>query len=408
MENRVGSIRRKSYRSVVLTGGSVACSLAGDMAIYTALPIVFTDLGLSPLQVGLLLSVNRFIRLITNPFADWLIRRVPARPLLGVSLLIGSAIAALYSQVPGFVALVMLRTLWGLCWSVLRQVGVMNAAGRSTESDPSRLVGLYAGVVRVGFFGGTLLSGIFLDSVGLTAMFYIMAGVMLLGLIPGFAAFGSRELVATSRNTSKEISKRSDDSPMGVDSRIALVEILKGFIFGAVGAGIIMSTLGVVLKSVAGSGISFGTAGIGIATVNGIILGLRHFFGIVGSAPIGALLDRAGVGRGEIVAFLMATTALIAAYFLSGTYATVIAVLIFSICEITIGIALTTEMNRTSKLYSKFASALDAGAATGPLLAWLLIDILGDKQVGFAAGGVLYLAGTICAMITFRRISPEI
>ena len=407
MKEGIGEFRRKSYRSVALTGGAVACSLAGDMAIYTALPIVFTDLGLSPLQVGLLLSVNRLIRLITNPFADWLIRRVPARRLLGISLVIGSAIAALYSQVPGFVALVVLRTLWGLCWSVLRQVGVMNTAGRSTDRDSSKLVGLYGGVVRVGFFGGTLLSGIFLDSVGLAAMFYIMAGVMLLGLIPGFAAFGSRELVATSRSISAEIPGRVGESRR-VDSRIALVEIIKGFIFGAVGAGIIMSTLGVVLKSGAGSSITIGTFAIGIATVNGIVLGLRHFFGIVGSAPIGTILDRTGVGPGEIVAFLVATAALVAAFIIPGTYATIIAVLVFSVCEITIGIALTTEMNRTSKLYSQFASALDAGAATGPLLAWMLIDILGEERIGFFAGGILYFAGTICAIITYRRISPGI
>ena len=402
-----GEIRRRSHKSVVLTGGAVACSLAGDAAIYTALPIVFADLGLSPLQVGLLLSVNRFIRLVTNPIADRLIRRVPARPLLGGSLVVGSAIALLYSQAPGFVALVLLRTLWGLCWSVLRQVGVMNAAGRSTNRDPSRLVGLYTGVVRVGFFGGTLLSGIFLDSAGLTAMFYIMAGIMLMGLIPGFAAFGSGELVATTRSTSASGPRWMDDSTPKVDSRIALVEIIKGFIFGAVGAGIVMSTLGVVLKGSAGASVSIGTIAIGIATLNGIILGLRHFFGIVGSAPIGALLDRAGVGRGEILAFLAATAALIAAFVLPGTYAPVVGVLIFSICEISISIALTTEMNRTSKLYAQFASALDAGAATGPLLAWILIDILGNERIGFVAGGILYLIGMICAIITYRRIGPE-
>ena len=44
-------------------------SLLGDQALYAVLPVIHSDLGLSALQVGLLLSVNRWIRLLTNEFA---------------------------------------------------------------------------------------------------------------------------------------------------------------------------------------------------------------------------------------------------------------------------------------------------------------------------------------------------
>ncbi len=57
-------------RSVILIATAVAFSLLGDQALYAVLPIHFKTLGLFPYQVGILLSLNRWIRLITNHLAE--------------------------------------------------------------------------------------------------------------------------------------------------------------------------------------------------------------------------------------------------------------------------------------------------------------------------------------------------
>ncbi len=381
---------------VALTGASVAFSLAGDAAIYTAIPIVFEDLGLLPLQVGILLSVNRVARLVTNTFAHWLVRRVSARTLLVGSLILGSSVTALYSLLPPFLLLVVLRALWGFCWSMLRHVGVMNSAGRSTPHNRGRLVGVYQGVVRGGYFGGTVLAGLLLDTVGLAVMYRMTAGVMLLGIVPVFVAFRPRERVAVKWGAS-----RGDTG----ERNVASIELLRGFVFGSVGTGIIMSTLGIVLKDISGDSIRIGTRMIGIATITGTLLGMRSLLGIVGSPIMGSLLDRLGQRKGEIAAFLTGGAALLTAYLLPSAIPTVTLILLFSLCELTIGIALTAEMNRSSRVYARFASGLDAGAATGPFLAWVLIDIIGQPRIGFAAASILYAVGLLLSLAIYRRNS---
>ena len=49
--------------STALLGAATAFSLLGDQTLYSVLPVYYGDLGLSPMQVGLLLSANRWVRL---------------------------------------------------------------------------------------------------------------------------------------------------------------------------------------------------------------------------------------------------------------------------------------------------------------------------------------------------------
>jgi hypothetical protein len=53
-------------RPVILVALATAFSLLGDQLLYSVLPSHYTALGLLPYQVGLLLSANRWIRLLTK------------------------------------------------------------------------------------------------------------------------------------------------------------------------------------------------------------------------------------------------------------------------------------------------------------------------------------------------------
>ena len=54
----------KPRRSVVLIGSATAFSLLGDQMLYAVLPTYYTELGLLPIQVGILLAANRFVYLL--------------------------------------------------------------------------------------------------------------------------------------------------------------------------------------------------------------------------------------------------------------------------------------------------------------------------------------------------------
>lgn len=99
---------------------ATAFSLLGDQALYSVLPVMHADLGLSALQVGLLLSVNRWIRLLTNEFAHRLAARRAPTYLLPAALLLGAITTALYAMSSAFTVLLLARMLWGLAWSFIR------------------------------------------------------------------------------------------------------------------------------------------------------------------------------------------------------------------------------------------------------------------------------------------------
>ena len=385
-----------------LAGIAVACSLAGDMAMYTVLPVIYLDIGMTALQVGVVLAANRFIRFFTNPLSHYLTRRYPARLLLNGALITGAAIAFLYGTMPPYAALIALRLLWGLCWSVLRQIGIMNASGKALHNRAARMTGIYNGIVRAGFLAGTLLAGFLVDSTEYRIMFAILAAFMAVGTVPATLAFSRREIVAAARSGHREAEKQPEKASLAPRS---VFQAIKGFVAGSVGSGIVMSTLGYVLKTDVGTTISIGNIVIGVASLNGILLASRHLVGIAGGPAVGVALDRIGVMRGEAIAFVGCFLSLSAAFIAPKTLMIAIAILSFSIFETTAFIALTTEASRTGRGYTLFATASDMGAAVGPMLAWTLIETVRLERIGFAIGALLYLSAFYLVFIANRKRS---
>lgn len=62
---------RASRQVVVLSLITAAC-LIGDSMLYIVLPVHFAEAGLASLwEVGIILSVNRLVRLPLNPAVGW-------------------------------------------------------------------------------------------------------------------------------------------------------------------------------------------------------------------------------------------------------------------------------------------------------------------------------------------------
>jgi len=60
----------QSSHAVVFIALATAFSLLGDQMLYSVLPTHYAEIGLMPYQVGIILSVNRWVRLITNTLAE--------------------------------------------------------------------------------------------------------------------------------------------------------------------------------------------------------------------------------------------------------------------------------------------------------------------------------------------------
>jgi len=71
---------RRPPRPVVFCGIATAVSLLSDQALYALLPIYFEQMELAPIHVGILLSANCWIRLLTNTLAERVLTSVSPSP----------------------------------------------------------------------------------------------------------------------------------------------------------------------------------------------------------------------------------------------------------------------------------------------------------------------------------------
>ncbi|MBZ0296095.1 MAG: MFS transporter, partial [Anaerolineae bacterium] len=127
-------------RTLNLLGLGVMLSLVGDTAIYIVLPTHTVEAGILLVDVGLMLSANRLIRIFINSPYGYLIERWPRRRVLIASQLIG-ALANLLYLFPGFWPMLAGRLLWGVAWSGIwigSNTAVLDIA---TRADRERLVG---------------------------------------------------------------------------------------------------------------------------------------------------------------------------------------------------------------------------------------------------------------------------
>ena len=120
-----------------------AISLVGDGGIYVVLPVVFAERGLSPVQVGVILSANRWARLVTNAPAAHVLGVHPSRTVFAGALFAGGVSSLLYGASTSFPVLVAARCLWGGCWSVIRLTGMLAVTDCVDVTHPRRRARLH-------------------------------------------------------------------------------------------------------------------------------------------------------------------------------------------------------------------------------------------------------------------------
>ncbi len=412
------------HHSVVLAGIATALSLMGDQAMYVILPTCYenflvaistpeswaipTWLGgpvwvLKPgLQVGILLSANRWIRILTNHVAEWMVHHFHPSILFVAMLGLGALTTGAYGSWPFFWILLIARCGWGLCWSIIRQVGIMTAVDASTREHAAGMVGFYNGLSRFGSVVAMLVGGWLFDEVGWKFCFWIIAGVTAMGMLPaGIARRG------VSHHESEFRLHRDLTVPRG--TLWALLTC--GFVVGCAGAGIVMSTVGKVLKYGFGEDPKIGTMAIGVATVAGVFMAGRHAINTFGGPALGVLADRMGHRRGVFTFFGLGTGLLLMIFAMSFLIPNgpamlgilVLTILFFACCTL-LSVTMNAEASRCgSKAYARFVSAEDGGSAAGPLLVWALLDWKDHPSVVFICASGFFIIGLLVAFGRYTR-----
>ena len=382
---------RRPSRTTVFTATATALSLLGDQALYALLPLYFQEIGLLPIQVGILLSANRWVRLLTNHLAERLVDRFPVNLMLVLSLALGALLSLAYAYISSFLVLLVARCLWGLCWSFIRHISVMGVASSTEPQNLGQIMGFYNGISHIGSVLGIVLGGILFDLIGFSTT---------LALFCLFSLFAVPFAMRSGIQTSSII---TDPQQNNQSSTRYSALLCCGFCIGSVGPGLIMSTLGFILLSRYGTEVALMGFVVGIATLNGLLLGCRWVLDTLGAPIYGALIDRTGIRVGAPLCFLVGLIVMLLLNLSENLAGLALGMIVFFMCGTALSTVVSAEASRQgAKVFARYATAGDLGAAFGPVIGWGAYELIGTPNFVFVLGAGLYAIGMFSTFAAFR------
>lgn len=351
-----------------------AACLIGDSMLYIVLPTHWQEAELNSLwEVGVLLSVNRLVRLPLNPIVGYLYKKISTRQGVFLASVLALVTTLSYGLVKGFWPLLVVRCFWGLAWTFLRLGSYFVIIDCSTDSNRGHCMGIFNGLYRLGSLAGMLAGGFIADLYGLTNTALIFSIITLL-TIPMFFNWISN---ARNSDTGTEIGDMRK-SVLWKDTAI-LWALMTGMLVAMIYQGIFNATLSYLVQIHNSGMITIAGITLGAASLAGILQAIRWGWEPWLAPWVGRKSD-GKYGRRPI---------LVVSLLLAGIFFILVPLSMPLIpwLMIVIGIQLTATALTTitdaiaadaASAASKFlvltaySIAVDVGAAVGPFLGYLL------------------------------------
>ncbi|EHB57472.1 MFS transporter [Paenibacillus lactis] len=390
-----GGDSAKERRQIVIVGIVTALTLFGDSMLYIILPVYWKEAGLDALwQVGVLLSVNRLVRLPLNPLIGWLYHRMSLRTGLFMSVGLAALTTVGYGIFKGFVLWVALRAIWGIAWSLLRMGGYLTVIRYSDDTNRGRFMGTYNGLWRLGSLVGVLFGGLLVPMIGLSAV-SILFGIMALIGLP---------LIAVSISKGKASGAHQLDSPRGVRNTVWSLQVKKIVISGLMISllhAVFGATLTYLIDTSHPGGIPWFGLIIGSTALGGVLTALRCAWEPFLARWFGRHTDGP---RGRLPLFMVSLAGAAAGYALLpwrlpiGIWVgIVIFVMITSTALGTIMDAMASDAAKNTSVITvmtAYSVSTDLGAAIGPTLIYWVVGLqYGMTSMYLACAAVFILIG---------------
>ncbi|MFB4160198.1 MFS transporter [Geomicrobium sp. JSM 1781026] len=385
-----GSARIRVIQVALIT----AIALFGDAMLFIVLPLYYSQFGLTALwQIGLLLSINRLIRLPLNPLVAWFYRRFSLRTGLLIAMILASLTTFSYGVFPIFWVLFIARMLWGVAWSLLRMGGFLTIIEVSSDDNRGKHVGMYNGLWGIGGLVGMLAGGLLADQMSImpiTTVFALCAAAcipVVWRVIPN---------VLITNDDSKQAVTNDKFSFTSYHTIILLTSLGMGFLI----MGLFASTLSPLIETYYIEELTVLGVVIGAATVAGVLQAVRWSWDPFVAPLVGKWMDRlehshyllfVPLSGGAIVFFLIGWT--------SELYLLLLLLVIFQLISTffstTVDTIATEAASKTDRV--KFMMwhtiMVDTGAAVGPLLSYLLLSTFdGSLSIVYFIASVIFLA----------------
>jgi MFS family permease len=388
----------------------IACTFFvgfGGGVVFPILPNLGAVLGISSFTVGVILSANRFTRLVANAPAGALVDRTGTRTPFVVGLFVeGLAtlgyVVAVVSPMPEAWFLVA-RVLWGIGSALVFATAYTITADVSESSSRGTSMGVVRAGITFGFPAGLLLGGVVSEAYSVVAAFVLAAA---------FALFASALAYRIVPETHAEAVEAAGGSvkPWEIDRSLPVLTVGLvnfGIFFAYVGA--LFSTLVLFLDVN-----EFGLLGFDAQGTSGVLMAVTVFAGSVSMLAGGKLSDlygyRVPIVLGSLlvsgVGFLLLPTPDSVGWVVAGC------VLIGAGQGGTTGpmmalIADLTPDERMGRAMGTNNVLGDVGGALGPLVSLPLVDTVGFAPVYAACAAIPVVAG-IVLLVGVRAETGEI
>ena len=374
----------KLHRAVLSTSVIMALTILGDSLLYPIFPLYAEQLGVPLVLAGLVLSINRWVRLYSN----YLAAKVYSSRSVYVPVLLASMGATLstafYAFPVGIVGFLLARMLWGVCFSFFR-MGSYLVVLQTSQPVLGWALGLSQAILRLGSAFTALVGGYLIDLMGYHWTMLLMAH------LSGFAIPLSQQLKRQLSSESVGLSEAAETVQTQVTARGQALS--RGFCYAAafithlVANGLVSSSLALLLRETIGNGISVGSLTLGIATISGFVFSSHWLSAIVLSAWSGGLSDTYGRQVPFVAVTALQGSLLLLLVQASQPVVCIVSAILFFVSanmqKVFLDAALgdTTDTDNRRIVTARYNSLQDLGAALGPLIGYGLGALSGFNTV---------------------------
>ncbi|OIJ10538.1 hypothetical protein BKP37_18565 [Anaerobacillus alkalilacustris] len=393
--------KNSSEQSIIAVSLVTALCLIGDSMLYIALPIYYKEVGLQSLwEVGLILSLNRLIRIPINPFIGLAYRKISLKSGLMIAVFLAVVTTIGYGVGYGLIILIILRCLWGVSWSFLRLGGLFAVAECSTNSNRGRLMGLYNGLYRLGSLIGMLVGGILVSYFGLKVVAIVFGSLMILG-------FPLIVWLVPRKQVEKEIELQTKTPITILFNKQVILVVISGLLLAFIIQGLFVSTLSLVMLKHYSHQVQIIGMTIGVTALAGVIQGIRWAWEPFVALKFGQLSDGKD-GRLPLFIIFLTSAAICLALIpiLMPLYIWIIITSFFMLSTTiitTLVDALATDVGKISDInivMTYYTVFLDVGAALGPIIAYLIISYENGLNFSYYIAALIFI---ILAAIWLRE-----
>ncbi|MBP2645030.1 MAG: hypothetical protein H6Q75_470 [Firmicutes bacterium] len=386
-----------------------AACLIGDSMLYIALPTHWKEAGLNSLwEVGVLLSINRLVRLPLNPIVGCLYKKINTRQGVLFASLLTLVTTLSYGFVKGFFPLLLIRCIWGLAWTFLRMGSYFVIFDCSTESNRGHCMGLFNGLYRLGSLVGMLAGGFIADYYGLPITALIFGTITLLSIPIAFIWISISDVNRTS------IEKNNMSKSMLWKNHTIFWTLMTGMLVSLIYQGIFAATLSYLVQIHNSAIITISGITLGAASLAGILQAIRWGWEPWLAPLVGKKSDGTYSRRMILIASLLFASILFVLIPLNIPLAPwlliIISIQLTATALTTITDAIASDAASVSSKFlvlTAYSIAVDIGAAIGPFLAYLLNTYI-ETYAAYWLSVILLLVMTIVWLIPGKTTSQTI